>query len=253
MGTTDEKRMILFHDGREKAIDVKRMIEFENKSTHARFFKGYDEVSAKTLLEELGACAIDYTNVHQTWSKTIPDIHPDSTRLFIIWGEDSKTKEIVSLIRGFFLLVPFTATQTTLSDYYMLEEKVPYYPYAIVTSFRTIYNKKNDLEDLINQLLEKISFNWQKQREKTISRLKEGTEIWERFMLSFDKIIHFSFQCPSIDREVIDILKRKGYQITATMHILASASSYYDKAAIDHHTRLVYKILDESEKRRKDS
>ncbi|MFX0113050.1 MAG: hypothetical protein ACFFB3_00730 [Candidatus Hodarchaeota archaeon] len=247
MEKSNRKILIQFHDGREKAIDVYRMIEFENKSLHDRLFKGHEEIRAKTILEELGPCVIDFANIHG-WSEDIPDIHPRSARLFTIWGENSETGEVIGVVRGFFVLPPFTTTRISTKDYYMQRERVPYYPLACISSFRTILQEKEALNEFLNQLLEEISANWQNLRNDAISRLKRGSDLWKRYVLSFDQIIHFSFLCPSIDREVIEALKRKDFRITGVMQLLAATSPFYDQAAISHHLRTVHEILDEVEK-----
>lgn len=196
MEKINHKLSIRFHNGREEPIDVDRIIEFENRSLNDRLFQGQEEVDAKTLLEELGPCVIDFTNVHG-WSQDIPDIHPNSTRLFTIWGENTENGEVLGLIRGNFVLPPFSSSPTSTRDYYTQQERVPYYPLACISSFRNILNEKEVLDEFLDQLLEAISKNWQKLRNKTIERLKKGTDLWKRFLLSFDHIIHFSFLCRS--------------------------------------------------------
>ncbi|MFQ5981203.1 MAG: hypothetical protein ACE5OZ_23930 [Candidatus Heimdallarchaeota archaeon] len=247
MEKTNQKLVIKFHDGREEPIDVDRIIEFENRSLNDRLFQGQEEVDAKIILEELGPCVIDFANVHG-WSQDIPDIHPSSARLFTIWGENTETGEVVGLIRGYFVLPPFSSSRTSTRDYYTQQERVPYYPLACISSFRTILNEREVLDEFLDQMLEAISKNWQKLRNDTIERLKKGSDLWKRFLLSFDDIIHFSFLCPSIDRGVIDALKRKDYRTTGVMQLLASASPFYDQAAKDHHLRTVQRIIDKYEK-----
>ncbi|MFX0116926.1 MAG: hypothetical protein ACFFB3_20425 [Candidatus Hodarchaeota archaeon] len=243
MEKINQNSYIRFHDGREEPIDVDRIIEFENRSLNDRLFQGQEEVDAKIILEELGPCVIDFANIHGS-SQDIPDIHPSSARLFTIWGENAATGEVIGLIRGYFVLPPFSSSRTSTRDYYTQQERVPYYPLACISSFRTILKEKEALDEFIDQLLVAVSKNWQKLRVITIERLRKGSDLWKRFLLSFDHIIHFSFLCPSIDRDVIDALKRKDYRVTGVMQLLASASPFYDQAAKNHHLRTVQQILD---------
>ncbi len=246
MERTSRKIAFKFYNGQENAIEVKRMTDFEVKSTRDRLFEGRS-IDSPALVEELGPCVIDFSNVHG-WSEDIPDIHPHSTRLFTIWGEDNETGKIAGIAHGFTLLVPFTTSRTSLAEYYSHRERVPYYPKAIIYSFRTAIQEREALDEFLSQLFETISANWREVRNKTITRLQPGSDLWKRFVFSFDQIIHFSFLCPSIDRAVIDTLKGKGYRITAVMQLLASSTPFYDQAAIDYHLRTAQQIIEEFEK-----
>ncbi|MFW9917958.1 MAG: hypothetical protein ACFFGZ_20350, partial [Candidatus Thorarchaeota archaeon] len=104
MERTSRKIAFKFYNGQEKAIEVNRMTDFEVKSTRDRLFEGRS-IDSPVLIEELGPCVIDFSNIHG-WSEAIPDIHPHSTRLFTIWGEDNETGEIAGIAHGFTLLVP---------------------------------------------------------------------------------------------------------------------------------------------------
>ncbi|MHA2495695.1 MAG: hypothetical protein ACXAEI_09400 [Candidatus Hodarchaeales archaeon] len=247
MENNRQKMVINFHNGREKAIDIERLIEFEDRCVLTLLFRGEDEWDAKTVLEELGPYGIDFSNVILQWSEAIPDIHPHSTRLFTIWAENTETGDVVGLVRGFFMLAPFSSTGGS-KEYYSLHEHIPYYPLACISSFRTTLKEKEALDDFLTQLLEAISQNWQQIRRDTISRLPEGSSLWRRFVLSFEEIIHFSFLCPSIDREVIETLKRRNYRGTGVMQLFASTSPFYDQAAINHHLQRAHQILNKSEK-----
>ncbi|MFX0116829.1 MAG: hypothetical protein ACFFB3_19935 [Candidatus Hodarchaeota archaeon] len=247
MENNSQKMVIKFHNGREKTIDIERLIEFEDKCVLTLLFREDDEWDAKTVLEELGPYSIDFTNVNSQWSEYIPDIHPHSTRLFSIWAENNTTGDVVGLVRGFFMLAPFSSAGGS-KEYYKLHEHIPYYPYAFISSFRTLLKEKEALDEFFTQLLEAISQNWQKIRSDTISRLPEGSSLWRRFVLSFEEIIHFSFLCPAIDREVIETLKRRNYRGTGVMQLFASPSPFYDQAAITHHLQKAHQILNRSEK-----
>ena len=235
-----------FHDGREKPIPLTKMAIFENNSVYHRLYGG-EETDLRTVIEEIGLCALDFKNVHEG-SEDITDIDIRSTRLFTIWGENSETGEVVGLIRGFVLLLPFsTPSPPDWYEFYSLRDTVPMYPMAIISSIRAISLNRENWDEFITQLLKQISLIWQKVRKKTISRLPEGSPLWKRYIFSFEDIIHFSFTCPSIDREIIEVLKRRGFRITGFLQLLSSPSPVYDHAAIDHHIKKAQKIVNLSE------
>ncbi|MFX0141114.1 MAG: hypothetical protein ACFFDN_46175, partial [Candidatus Hodarchaeota archaeon] len=224
---------------------VERMTEFENKSAFDRLFSS-PAIELTTAFEQLGPCAIDFTNIH-VWSKDIPDIDERSARIFSLWVEDTDTKNILGIVHGFFMVLPFIVTPTSVKDYYALKEDTPYYPMGIVRSFRTIIREKKKLDWFLDQIRDAISQNWKELREKTITRLPKGSELWRRYILSFDNIIHYTFLCPSIDREVIDALQRNDYRISGIMQLLASPSPAYDAATLAHHIRGAKKMISESD------
>lgn len=231
-----------FHDGLKESIDVKRMTEFDVNSILNQLYEHRD-VDSSELLEELGPWALDFSNVFG-WSENIPDVDPQSARLFQIWAEDEKSKSVIGTIKGYFTLVPFTFSSSTLKDYYMLQAEVPFYPMAIVTSLRTTIKEIEPLDDFLQKILNEVSQTWMKRRAEVISNLESGSELWKRYLYSFEQIIHFTIMCPSIHRIIIDALKRMDYRITGVMQLLASSSPFYDKATIDHHIRKVKAILE---------
>ena len=245
MGTDDRRLNIRIYNGREQAIDIERMAEFETRSIFGRLFHGRD-MDTTSLFEQLGPWVLDFTNVHG-WSEEIPDIDHRSARLFTIWAEDKDTGEVLGIIRGFFVLAPFAITPRTMREYYMLQEDVPYYPLAIISSFRSIIHREKELDAFLDEMRESISTNWKILREKTIKHLLKGSDLWKRYVLSFDRIIHFTFLCPSIDREIIDALQRNNYRISGVLQLLASPSPSYDEATIKHHLISVQKLLDETQ------
>lgn len=130
---------------------------------------------------------------------------------------------------------------------FIIEEDVPYYPMAVISSFRTSIRDEKTLDCFIDQMKEGISLNWKELRNKIIKRLLKGTDLWKRFILSFDQVIHFTFLCPSIDRELIDALHRNNYRISGVMQLLASTSPAYDETTINQYFRLAKKTLSEFE------
>lgn len=236
---------IKINDGRKKPIDVERMTELENNCVIERLFSGRaSEIAA--IFEQLGPWVTDFTNIF-VWSKEIPDIDERSARLFSLWAEDNDTKKVLGIVHGFFMVVPFIVNPSTLRDYYALQEDIPYYPMAIVNSFRTIIQEENELDWFLDKMRGAISQNWKELREKTIARLPKGSELWKRYILSFDNIIHYTFLCPSIDRELIDALQRNDYRISGVMQLLASPSPAYDEATLAHHIRGAKKMISESD------
>ncbi|UCE13945.1 MAG: hypothetical protein JSV04_01910, partial [Candidatus Heimdallarchaeota archaeon] len=174
MNTVNLKQL-KFYDGRTHFIDKKRMTEFETKSLTERFFSGQN-VDAATVIEELGPVSLHFSNV-QPWAEEIPDIDSKSARLFTIWGEDTETKEIVVIIRGFFVLPPFQWGKETIQDYYFFGEDIPYFPMAVISSFQTIFKEDLQLIELLEQLKEEIQKNWQDIRNRMIDTL-EKTDLW---------------------------------------------------------------------------
>ncbi len=243
MGNSFEKLNIIIHDGREEPVELERMMEFE-KYAYERFYEPGREYDTTRQIEKLGPVLIDFTNVH-SWAKDIPDIDPRSARLFSIWFEDGKTDEIIGIAHGFFLLLPFLISSTTPYEYYSFQENVPYFPIAIIYSVRTTIQNERQFDLFFDRLREGISSNWKKTRTSVINRLPNGSDLWKRYVLSFENIIHFSFLCPSIDREIIDALERNEYRITSVFQVLASPSPSYDEATIAHHLHTARKILKE--------
>ncbi|MFX0062203.1 MAG: hypothetical protein ACFFC7_08435 [Candidatus Hermodarchaeota archaeon] len=235
-----------FYDGRYYSIDNERLYDLELKGLLNRYYPDY-ETEAINLVEELGSFMIDYSNA-QHWSKEIPDIDPKSARLFTIWAEHEETKEVVVLCNGYFILQPFFIGKTQLREYYFYEEDVPYYPTAIFSTFRTIIRDLAQLNLLIDRVCEVVDQNWRELREKLIKTLKKNTALWKRYVFSFDKIVLYEFQCPSIDRELIDALKRKKYRMTGIIQLLASPSPSYDQITVENHLKQAKKIIENHEK-----
>ncbi|MFW9777550.1 MAG: hypothetical protein ACFFE8_01770 [Candidatus Heimdallarchaeota archaeon] len=247
MKRTPQSLNLIIHDGREDPIDLERMIRFDQASAIERYF-GDREVDTSKIFEMFGPWVIDFTNLH-AWSKDIPDIDPRSARLFSIWLEDADSKEIIGAASGFFLLVPFTFSTTHVRDYYSVQDAVPYYPMAIMHTMRTVIKEETLLDQFLDRLREGISENWKKRREEVIRNLPKQSELWERYVFSFENIIHFTFLFPSIDRELIDSLLRNNYRISGVMQLLASPTPSYTQLTIKQHLRAAQKILDEARAR----
>ena len=235
---------IKFHNGQKEPLNSERMADFERKSIMARLFSE-EVINATSLLEQLGPTILDYTNIHD-WSQEIPDISTKSARIFIIWAENSQTKEILGVTRGFFIIVPFTFTMQTAEEYYKFQEDTPYYPMAIVTSLKYISMPKKHLDTFLSKLRDYLSLEWIERRKTIIDNLKKDSDLWKRYLFSFKELIHFTFQCPSIDRELIDSLQRNNYRITGIIQLLASPSPSYDEASVKHHILTAKKQLKES-------
>ncbi|MCK5347385.1 MAG: hypothetical protein KAR20_28440, partial [Candidatus Heimdallarchaeota archaeon] len=73
-----------FHDGLKESIDVERMTEFDVDSILNQLYDNRD-VDSSELLQELGPWALDFSNIFG-WSENIPDVDPQSARLFQIWA-----------------------------------------------------------------------------------------------------------------------------------------------------------------------
>ncbi len=232
-----------FYNGLSHFIDKDRMTEFEEKSLSDRFYSGRD-VSTETVIEELGPIAIHYANV-QPWAQEIPDIDRKSARAFSLWAEDNNTNEIVTTVKGFYALIPLQWGKETIREYYSFSENVPYYPMVVISSFLTIINEESQLERLVERVREEIQKNWQDLRERMINTL-EKTDLWKRYVLSFDSIIHFSFLCSAFDRELVKALQKSNYRITGSLQMLASPTSSYDDAMIAAHLSGAKKVLEKA-------
>ncbi len=243
----DQGLNVIIHNGRKNALEVDRLNEFDLKSVSEKFFPTRD-IDSSSLFEQFGDWGVDFTNVHG-WAEEIPDIDPRSARLFTIWAEEKTTGDVLGLVRGFFILMPFTLSPTTIREYYSFQEDMIYYPMAIVSSLRTMITEEHKLDFLLDQMRKGISSNWKKVRKNTIEHLSQGSDLWKRYVFSFEDVIHFTFLCPSIDREMIDTLQRNDYRISGVMQLLSSPSPSYDKATIKHHLRSSQKILKEAEKK----
>ncbi len=234
---------LIFHDGLQEPIDVERMTEFDVASILDQLYDTRSDIDSSHVLEELGSWALDYTNLYD-WSGNTPDIQSKGARLFQIWAEDKNSGEVVGVIRGHFALIPFTFSISTMRDYYTQNGSLPYYPMAIITSLRTTFKENDQLDELLENMFKQISFMWQAERMDAIHTIEKGSDMWKRFVSSFDEIIHFTVACPSIHRRLIDALKRRNYRITGVTQLLASPAPSYDKATIEHHIKNAEKLLD---------
>ncbi|MFX0122142.1 MAG: hypothetical protein ACFFAE_00760 [Candidatus Hodarchaeota archaeon] len=248
MRKNDQILNVIIHNGRQKPLDVERMVEFDIKSIKEKFFPTRD-IDSSTLFEQFGDWGVDFTNVHG-WAEEIPDIDPRSARLFTIWAEDVNTGDVLGITRGFFILMPFTLSLPTMREYYSFQEEMTYYPMAIISSLRTTIKEERKLDFLLGKMREEISSNWKEVRKNTIKHLSQGSDLWKRYVFSFKEVIHFTFLCPSIDREMIDTLQRNNYHISGVMQLLSSSAPSYDEATIKHHLLSSQKVLKEVEKKK---
>ncbi|MHA2334893.1 MAG: hypothetical protein ACXAEU_22890 [Candidatus Hodarchaeales archaeon] len=230
-----------FYDGRTHPIDQERLIEFDVKSVSDRYYSSR-VIDAAKVIDDMGPFHLDYTNV-QFVSSDLPDIDKRSARLFTLWAEDEESKEVVILLRGFYILVPFKFGEEALKEYHHLKD-TSCYPMAVISSIRTVFKDLVTLTEVLDRVKEEIVLNWQKTRQQVIDTL-DRSELWERYVLSFDEIIYFSFLCPSIDRELIEALKRNDYRTTGIMQILASPTLSYDHLKVKLHLNEAMKMIKE--------
>lgn len=229
---------LLFYDGREHPIDKDRLIKFEIGSIIDRFYPTR-KIEAATVIDDLGPIHIDYTNI-QHWAGEIPDIDPRSARLFTLWAKDEETNEIMVILRGFYILVPFKFEKEALEEYYYYHD-TPCYPLVVISAFRTVYTDIGVLCDLLERVRIEVEKNWQKVRQQVIDTINPQSELWERYVYSFENIIYISFLIPSIDRELIEALKKMDFRTTGVMQIFASPTASYNEAMAKTH-------LDEAKK-----
>lgn len=242
--TTYDVDNLRFYNGRTHGIDKNRIYEFETKALTNRYYSGQD-IDVVTVVEELGPSCLLYSNV-QPWAEEIPDIDKQSARLFALWAEDKKTRDIVAIIQGFYVVVPFRWGKKTAKDYYLLSENVPYYPLAVVSSFLTILNEKQQLIRLLAQVKKEIQQNWLELRQNIVDSL-DKTELWKRYVLAFEKIIHFSVLCSAFDRELIEALRAEDYRTTGVLQMLASPTASYDQAMIESHLAGAKKVIEKAQ------
>lgn len=229
-----------FHDGRTNAIEKDRLIQFEIRSVLDRFYQNRTLNAAK-VLDDIGSIHVDYTNI-QDFHSEIPDIDKRSARLFTLWAEEIDTKEIALILRGFFILVPFDYSKEALKYYYYHE--APSYPMALITAFRTIYEEVEILSNVIDQVKGALLTHWKALRLILINTLKK-TKLWERYVLSLDQLIYYSFLIPSLDRELISALKRTNHRTTGIMQIMASQTPSYNQVQMKNHMEGAKKIINE--------
>ncbi len=230
-----------FYNGRTRPIDKERILDFELNAIYKRYYTDrlFDH---SALIENLGPIQIDYSNIHD-WLQEIPDIDPRSARVFSLWAEDERTSEVVLIAHGFFILMPFGSGKKAVSEYYNLTGEETFYPIAIISSFRTVIDKMAILADLLERVEYEINLLWKDQKQHIISTIEKGF-LWKRYVYSFDEIIHFSFLCPSMDREVIEALRQKDYRTTGVMQLLSSSTASYDDAIINDHLKQAKKMMD---------
>ncbi|MFW9777811.1 MAG: hypothetical protein ACFFE8_03075 [Candidatus Heimdallarchaeota archaeon] len=238
-------KKLVFYNGRNHYIDKDRVFKFEMAAVINRYYSGR-QIDSTTLIEDLGPIQLDFTDVHP-WAPQIPDINEKSARLFTLWAEDGETKDVVLILRGIYVLLPFKWGENTLLDYYEFVEDIPYYPIAVISSFRTTFRDEIMILRLVDRVKEEIELVWRDLRQSVIDRLEKGSELWKRYVLCFEKIIHFSFLCPSIDRELIDALRMKNYRTTGVMQLLASPELSYDQAMINSHLTEAKALISQTE------
>ena len=228
-----------FYDGRQNPIQRERLIKFEMKSVIDRYYQT-KSVDAATVIADLGPIHLDFTNI-QSWANDIPDIDPKSARLFTLWAEDIESKEIVVIIRGFYILVPFGFSQDELEIYHD-DKNAPCYPIAIISAFRIIYSNIELLIELVDRIKKELTLNWKQVRKNVINSI-EKTKIWERYVYSLEEIIYFSIVCPSIDRELITALNQKGFRRTNVLQIMVSPEEKYDQIFLQSHLEEAKEII----------
>ncbi|MFW9779519.1 MAG: hypothetical protein ACFFE8_11745 [Candidatus Heimdallarchaeota archaeon] len=240
---------IQFHNGREEAIDTKRRQEFDRRIIR-KFFPNR-QIEATDLFDRFGDWMMDYTNIHaEKKDEGLSDINEESVRIFTLWAENIDTREILCIVRGFFQLGWFDYSSLLDSSLrieweYPDSELGPSYPWAIISSMRTILIEEQNLRILIQKMKAEINQTWKKIRNSVIDRLKKGSLRRKLYVLSFNEVVHYTIICPSMDREIIEVLLDTDFLISGFMQILTSKAPAYDEATIRHHLNSSKKILEE--------
>ncbi len=153
------------------------------------------------------------------------------------------------IVRGFYVPIPLSTGKKHIRELYFYQEDVVYYPMVVISSFRTVFKDEVLLSELIDRAKDEIELNWKKVKENVIKTVDSSTDLWKRYLSCFDHIVHFSFLCPSIDRELIEALRRKNYRTTGVMQLLASPTPSYDQAMIESHLKTTKKLMEEYTKK----
>ncbi len=220
-----------FHDGRKEPISHDRLVQFDLSSVVDRFYQK-QTIDASAVISDLGPIHIDYTNI-QDWAEDIPDIDKRSARIFILWADNPATKEVVLLLRGFFILVPFEFGMEQLKEYHTRHDTACQ-PMAIISSFRTVLDDVEILVKLLERVENEINRYWQEMRMRLIETL-EKNYLWERYVYSLETVSYISYLCPSMDRELLAALKQKNYYSTGVLQVMASPTSSYDQVSMQSH------------------
>ena len=230
-----------FYDGSQNFIDNKRSIIFEKKAVMEKFFNK-ENIIAKDLIENLGPFQFDFANMMQ-WSTDIPDIHPNSARLFCLWAEDINTKEVMCIIRGCIFLVSFDWSLSSLNDYYDLKDHdTTYYPYVVISSFRNIFTTNDEIETLVLASKQAIQNHWKVLRQKVINQLPKDTDLWLRYQKSGEEIITISILFPSFDLKLNNVLKNLNFKTSSVFQLATSSTETFDKASLEDHFSKVKKF-----------
>ncbi|MHA2155577.1 MAG: hypothetical protein ACXABU_09600 [Candidatus Hodarchaeales archaeon] len=229
--TSEMIENLQFHDGRKTPISKERLVRFDIRSVVDRYYQT-QTLDASAVISDLGPVHIDFTNI-QDWAKEIPDIDKRSARVFILWADDPETKEVVVLLRGFFILVPFQFGIEQLKEYHF-QHDTPCQPMAIISSFRTISDDVEVLVELVERVETEINKHWRETRERLIDTL-EKTFLWERYVYSLETVSYIPYLCPSFDRELLAALKQKKFSSTGVLQIMASPTASYNQISIQSH------------------
>ncbi|MFW9853477.1 MAG: hypothetical protein ACFFFG_00355 [Candidatus Thorarchaeota archaeon] len=245
-------QQLRFHDGLSSSIDRERLLSFEMKAVIDRLYgKEGNVIYSTTLMEELGPINIDFTNLHSHLKTDIPDLDARTARLFSLWAENPDTEEIIAIMRGYFILIPFRWGESTIRDYYFYDDvnnkgeqhHTPFYPMVVIASFRTIYSEPEEIIALIERSLSEIEAHWQRLRKRLVHRIDKESKVWSRYVLAMDKIIHYTFLVPTIERELISTLRNNGYRTTGVLQLLASPTITYNETELQEHLREAKRTL----------
>jgi hypothetical protein len=241
---SEKLRKLQFYDGRKAPIDKERLARFDVRSVIDRYYQRMT-MEASKLISELGSIHIDYTNI-QHWSEEIPDIDERSARLFTLWAEDIDTKEVLVILRGYYILVPFQFGTKELEEYHF-DQTLACYPMAVISSFRTIFKDVDIITELLDKVKVELGKNWKTIRKKMIDTL-EKTALWERYVYALDEITFISFICPTFDRELVTALKNSDFRTTGILQIMASPTSTYDQMSVQTHLNDAKKLIQSHKK-----
>ena len=118
----------------------------------------------------------------------------------------------------------------------------------MINNRNQIKGVKKSLNELLIRVRQEINKYWKKLRTRVIETLDDDSDLRKRYELSVEEVINYCFICPSIDREVIEVLKNNKYQLTGFLQILTSPTTKYEAAKMEEYMREGRRLIEEQKK-----
>ena len=120
--------------------------------------------------------------------------------------------------------------------------------FKMINNRNQIKGVKKSLNELLIRVRQEINKYWKKLRTRVIETLDDDSDLRKRYELSVEEVINYCFICPSIDREVIEVLKNNKYQLTGFLQILTSPTTKYEAAKMEEYMREGRRLIEEQKK-----